>query len=173
VGAASERNFAFIDGQNLHVGVTHLGWKLDWRRFRVYLQEHYRVARAFYFLGYIPDNQAVYTRLQNASYTLVFKTVTYRGDGKPKGNVDAELVLQAMIEYPQYERAVIVTGDADFGCLVRYLYQQDKLERVISPNGKQCSALLKRAARERLDFLEAARGKIEYKNEGAPPQDVT
>ena len=90
----SIRNFAFIDGQNLHVGVTHLGWKLDWRRFRVYLQEHYRVARAFYFLGYIPDHQAVYTRLQNASYTLVFKTVTYRGEGKPKGNVDAARALE-------------------------------------------------------------------------------
>jgi len=39
VAAASGRNFAFIDGQNLHVGVTHLGWKLDWRRFRVYDNE--------------------------------------------------------------------------------------------------------------------------------------
>ena len=68
-----------------------------------------------------PGNQALYTRLQNAGYTLVFKTVTYRGEGKPKGNVDAELVLQAMIEYPHYERAVIVTGDGDFSCLVRYL----------------------------------------------------
>jgi len=164
VAVPSIRNFAFIDGQNLHVGVTHLGWKVDWRRFRVHLAEHYRVRRAFYFVGYIPDNQAVYTRLQNAGYTLIFKPVMYHQDGKPKGNVDAELVLQAMIEYPHYERAIIVTGDGDFGCLVRYLYQHDKLERVLSPNRRQCSALLKRAARERLDFLEEARGKIEYKN---------
>jgi uncharacterized LabA/DUF88 family protein len=158
----SARNFAFIDGQNLHLGVTVLGWQLDWRRFRVYLAEHYRVSRAFYFVGYIPDNQAVYTRLQNAGYTLIFKPVTYH-EGKAKGNVDAELVLQAMIEYLNYERAVVVTGDGDFSCLVRYLYQQDKLERVLSPNRKRCSALLKRAAREKLDFLEEAKGKIEYK----------
>lgn len=156
-------NFAFIDGQNLHLGVTVLGWKLDWHRFRVYLSEHYRVGRAFYFIGYIPDNQAVYTRLQNAGYTLIFKPVTYQHGGRPKGNVDAELVLQAMIEYPRYEHAVIVTGDGDFGCLVRYLYQQDKLERVLSPNRRRCSALLKRAVREKIDFLEEARGKIEYK----------
>ena len=43
--------------------------------------------------GFIPDNQPLYTRLQKAGYTVVFKPVTYRGDGKPKGNVDAELVL--------------------------------------------------------------------------------
>ena len=99
--------------------------------------------------------------------------MTYRGDGKPKGNVDAELVLQVMLEYPRYDGAVIVTSDGDFACLVRYLYERAKLERVVSPNRKGCSALLKRAARERPDFLEDARRKIEYKNKGAPPQDNT
>ncbi|MBI4560491.1 MAG: NYN domain-containing protein [Candidatus Rokubacteria bacterium] len=95
---------------------------------------------------------------------MVFKPITYRGDGKPKGNVDAELVLQAMIDYPGYERAVIVTSDGDFACLVRYLYERAKLERVLSPNRKGCSALLKRAAREKLDFLEEARRRLEYKS---------
>ena len=164
VTVASPRNFAFIDGQNLHLGIRDLGWRVDWRRLRVHLEEHYRVTRAFYFVGFIPDNQPLYTRLQKAGYTVVFKPVTYRGDGKPKGNVDAELVLQAMIEYPHYERAVVVTGDGDFGCLVRHLYNKGKLERVLSPNRRRCSALLKRAARERLDFLEEARGKIQYKS---------
>jgi uncharacterized LabA/DUF88 family protein len=84
--------------------------------------------------------------------------------GKAKGNVDAELVLQAMIDFDNYERAVIVTSDGDFGCLVRYLYEKGKLERVLSPSRKSCSVLLKRAAREKIDFLEDARKKIEYKN---------
>ena len=137
-------NFAFIDGQNLHLGTAELGWSLNWRRFRIYLEEHYRVSHTYYFIGYI----------------LVFKEVTYRGDVKPKGNVDAELVLQAMIEYPEYDRAVVATSDGDFACLVRYLYEQGKLERVLSPHRKTCSALLKRAARERIDFLEDARRKI-------------
>ena len=68
-----------------------------------------------------------------------------------------------MIEYPNYERAVIVTSDGDFGCLVRYLYDQGKLERVLSPNRKGCSVLLKRAGRERVDFVEGLRGRLEYK----------
>ena len=157
-------NFAFLDGQNLNLGIRDLGWKLDFKRFRVHLAEHYEVSRAYYFIGYLPDNQRLYNGLQNAGFTLVFKPITYRGDGKPKGNVDAELVLQAMIDYREYDRALIVTSDGDFACLVRYLYEQGKLERVLSPNRKGCSALLKRAARERLDFLEEARKKLEYKN---------
>ncbi len=138
-------NFAFIDGQNVHLGITALGWKLGLKRFRVYLEEHYRVSRAYYFVGYIPNNQRLYTALQNVGYT-------------------AELVLQAMLEYPHYERAVIVTNDGDFACLVRHLYDHGKLERVLSPNRRFCSALLKRAAREKLDFLENAKTKIAYKS---------
>ena len=67
-----------------------------------------------------------------------------------------------MIDYPRYERAVIVTSDGDFACLVRYLYDQGKLERVLSPNRKGCSVLLKKAAREKIGFLDEARGRLEY-----------
>ena len=165
-------NFAFIDGQNLHLGFKErLGWSLDFGAFRVYLKYRYGVARAYYFIGYVPGNQALYTSLQNAGYTLVFKTVM-PGGGKPKGNVDAELVLQAMIEYPNYDRAVIVTSDGDFACLVRYLDEKEKLERVLSPTREKCSTLLRQAARARIDFLDGARSKLEYKrSEGAPRQD--
>ena len=166
-------NFAYIDGNNVHLGIAALGWKLDWRRFRVYLTEHYGVSRAYFFIGYLPEQQGLYNSLQHSGYTLVFKPVMYRPEGKPKGNVDAELVLQAMIDYRDYERAAIVTSDGDFACLVRYLYEQGKLERVLSPNRKGCSALLKRAAREKIDFLEDARRKLEYKAEGVPRQDET
>ncbi len=157
-------NFAFIDSQNVHLGISSLGWKLDWKRFRVHLKESYRVTTAYIFMGFLPENQGLYQSLQRSGYVLVFKPVTYRGDGKAKGNVDAELVLQAMIDLGKYEKAVIVTSDGDFACLVRYLYEQGKLERVLSPNRKGCSALLKRAAREKIDFLENARKKVEYKN---------
>lgn len=157
-------NYAFIDGQNLHLGITGLGWRLDWKRFRVHLTEHYRVGRAYYFIGYVPGHQKMYVGLQNAGYTLVFKEVTYGMGGRPKGNVDAELVLQAMLELPHYDSAVIATSDGDFACLVRYLYDRDKLERVLSPHRRTCSALLKRAAREKIDFLEDAKRKISYKS---------
>ncbi len=69
-----------------------------------------------------------------------------------------------MIDYEKYEKAVIVTSDGDFACLVRHLYEKGKLERVLSPNIKGCSVLLKRAAREKTDFLESARKKLEYKD---------
>lgn len=93
---------------------------------------------------------------------LIFKTVTWRDDGKPKGNVDAELVPQAMIDRDEYERAVIVTSDGDFACLVRYLDEADKLEAVLSPNRERCSALLEKAAKGRMQFLDTLRERVEW-----------
>lgn len=59
-----------------------------------------------------------------------------------KGNVDAELVLYAMKELPNYDKAVIVSGDGDFFSLVEYLQEQGKLANVLTPNW-QYSSLLK------------------------------
>ena len=157
-----QRVYAFIDAQNLNMGVRDLGWKLDWQRFRVYLSHKYRVEKAFLFMGYMPENQRLYSSLQQAGFVLIFKPVLIHRDEKVKGNVDAELVLHTMIEYPNYSQAVVVTSDGDFACLVRYLREQDKLLKVISPKHDTCSVLLRNAARERMAYLEDLRGKLAY-----------
>ena len=45
-----ENNYAFIDSQNLNMGIKELGWKLDWKRFRIYLKEKYSVSTAHLFI---------------------------------------------------------------------------------------------------------------------------
>ncbi|HEV7454262.1 MAG TPA: NYN domain-containing protein [Candidatus Saccharimonadales bacterium] len=135
--------FAFIDSQNLNLGVRSEGWKLDYRKFRQYLRQKYSVQQAWVFIGYVAGNEALYTNLQKWGYIVIFKPTLEKPDGIVKGNVDAELVLHAMIEYPNYERAVIVSGDGDFHCLIEYLDKQKKLLKVIAPN-RQFSGLLRR-----------------------------
>ena len=41
------KNYAFIDAQNVHLGIKSLGWKIDWKKFRVYLKDKYKVANAY------------------------------------------------------------------------------------------------------------------------------
>lgn len=157
------RNYAFIDGQNLNLGIRELDWHLDFKRFRVYLREKYYVEKAYYFIGYLEGNRNLYKFLQEAGYILVFKPIVKDSDGKAKGNVDADLVLQAMIDFPEYEKAVIVTSDGDFYCLVNYLDSRDKLCVVLSPNREKCSVLLKKTAKERLFFMNNLKRKLEHK----------
>ena len=156
----SETNFAFIDSQNLNLGIRALGWKLDWKKFRVYLQEKYHVATAYVFIGFIPQNNELYSYLQKVGFVLVFKPTLPDKDGKIKGNVDADLVLQAMIEFPNYEKAIIVSSDGDFYSLVKYLYEKNKLEKVMSPYVRTCSSLLKKTAKERIVYMDNLRGKL-------------
>lgn len=158
----NENNYAFIDSQNLNLGVNKLNWKLDFKKFRVYLKEKYKVSQAFLFIGFIPENQDLYSSLQKNGYILIFKPVLFDCDKKPKGNVDADLVLQTMIEFDNFDQAIIVSSDGDFYCLVKYLYEKGKLSRVISPDVKNCSKLLKKTAKEKIVFMDNLRNKLEY-----------
>jgi len=156
-------NYAFIDSNNLNLGVKELGWNLDWKKFRVYMKEKYNVSTAYLFIGYVPINQDLYSSLQKAGYILVLKPTIPDKDGNTKGNIDADLVLQTMIDYNNYDKAIIVSSDGDFYSLVKYLYESDKLRLVISPYNKTCSSLLKKSAKEKIVFMNNLRGKLEYK----------
>src|SRR5215216_5499705 len=145
-------NFAFIDNQNLNLGVQKTGWKMNWRRFREWLQQEYGVEKAFMFIGYMPNFEDLYQQMHDHGFLVVLKptlemfNAPVEGAPKPdpkklddkkpavKGNVDAELVLYAVKEMPNYDKAIIVSGDGDFFGLVEYLAEQKKLLNVLTPN---------------------------------------
>ena len=140
-------NHAFIDGANLHRGIKSLDWKLDYKRFRIWLKEKYGVDKAYIFIGLIPKNKDLYTYLQECGFTLIFKEVVYDVDGKAKGNCDADLVLKVVQDVYEniFNKALIVSSDGDYSGLVKFLISKSKLEGILSPSTeKKCSILLKR-----------------------------
>lgn len=155
-------NYAFIDSQNLNLAIQDQGWKLDFQRFRVYLRDKYGIEKAFLFIGYIPTNQSLYTSLQAFGYILIFKPTLKGPKGKIKGNVDAELVLHAMKEMMNYDKALIVSGDGDFACLVEHFKKMGKLLNVMVPDRNQYSSLLRKFSKNMV-FMNNLRGKLEYK----------
>jgi uncharacterized LabA/DUF88 family protein len=156
-----ENNFAFIDSQNVYKGTRRdLGWELDWVRFRVYLKHKYDITRAYLFIGFMPEHNDIYDDLQKAGFILKFKPVLPNGKDGVKGNIDADLVLQAMIDYLDYDRAVIVSSDGDFYSLARYLYDNQKLLAVLSPHRKTCSLLLRKSAKDKMVYMDNLREKL-------------
>ncbi len=151
-------NFAFIDSQNLNLGTQKMGWKMDWRKFRKYLAQEYNVTSAYMFIGHMPEHEDLYEQMHNVGFLVVLKptletmklpedekTVTKeKGDTvrATKGNIDADLVLWAVKEMPNYDKAIIVSGDGDFLSLIEYLQEQKKLLKIMTPNW-QYSSLLK------------------------------
>lgn len=144
---SKENNFVYIDSANLHRGIAGLGWKIDYARFRVWLSEKYGASKAYIFIGLISKYKDLYTYLQECGFTLIFKEVVYDGEGKAKGNCDADLVLQATRDAYEnkYDKAVIVSSDGDYASLVKFLKERRKLKMILSPHIKNlCSILLKR-----------------------------
>lgn len=173
-------NYAFIDSQNVNVSTQKFGWKMNWRELRKFLQEKYDVNKAFMFIGYVPEFEALYEQMHDAGFSVVLKPTydmtkpynpqvkeveipadkEYRSFGEKaaadlsgqqkteaaaaeqteaakrhiKGNIDAELVLWAMKELKNYDKAIIVSGDGDFYCLVEYLHEQKKLLKLLVPS---------------------------------------
>jgi len=161
--------FAFIDSNNLHLGVLSQGWKLDWRKFRQYLRNKYNVNKAYLFIGQVAGNEALYAFLQESGYILIFKPTLERQQQdkvKIKGNVDAELVLHVMIQYKNYDKAVIVTGDGDFHCLVEYLEEKGKLLKILAPTNHYSSLLRKFNNKNYIVRIDLLRGSLEQKKTG-------
>lgn len=165
--------YAFIDSQNLNLGTSkdiskhgkriYIGWKLDFKKFRQYLTDKFRVNKAFLFIGYIPQNKTLYHALHSFGYELVYKPTVKDDQGKVKGNVDAELVLYAAaVEFVRYEKAVVVAGDGDYRCLYEFLVKRGKLLRIIIPNSKSESSLLKPFQAYKT-FIENEKSKLEAK----------
>jgi uncharacterized LabA/DUF88 family protein len=170
--------YAFIDSQNLNLSVRndlinentgeiiYKGWKLDYKRFFIYLKDKFKVDKAFLFIGCVLGNERLYSFLENTGYKVIYKPTLDYPEGKKriiKGNVDAELVLHAMIEFPNYSKAIIVSGDGDYHCLVEYLEMQNKLLHIIIPNKQKYSSLLREFSRYFV-FVTDLRAKLEVRN---------
>src|SRR3989338_8052180 len=155
-----KKNYAFIDSQNLNLAIRELGWKLDFKKFRIYLRNKYSIDKAFIFIGYFPGNELLYTSLQQWGYIVIFKP-TLEIKGVVKGNCDAELILHCMIQKDNFNKAIIVSNDGDFHCLVEYLLEQKKLLKLITTS-KNYSSLLRKFAKYIVP-VPLFRHKVEYK----------
>jgi len=169
-----KNNFAYIDGNNFYQGIKSSGQKINFRLFRRWLSDKYGIKRAYYFIGLIPKEKDLYASLQKAGYTLIFKEVVYDGEGKPKGNCDADLVLQAALDFfeKNCDGQILVSSDGDYSCLAKFLKDKNKLTAILSPYPKdRCSILLKRVNTP-IVYLNDVKGRFRL-NEKAPSKDGT
>lgn len=153
-------NYAFIDGQNLYKGIEELGWRLDYKRFFVYLREKYDVDKAILFLGYIAERESLYKYLRTCGFELVFKETSRNKAGQYKGNVDILMAMHILLTMGEYNKAIFVTSDGDFAPLVEHLLSVDKFRVILSPRHDLCSWLLRKYAKGRVNYLDESKSKL-------------
>lgn len=172
-------NIAYIDGQNLYLGTSGLHkekgdapWKIDLPRFRIYLEQKYKVQRAFFYLGYTKTGQEyekLYEAIQTAGFVLVFREHNSAMASNKKGNVDSDIIFSAMkrlYKKEKFNKIVLVAGDGDYKSLVDFLIEEGKFEKILFPNRRYRSSLYKPLSSTHFVYLDDkdVKRKIEYNN---------
>ncbi len=144
------KNIAYIDGQNLYMGTnsSKTPWKVDFFRFRIYLKEKYKIKKAYYYIGYmLEENRTLYEKIQEAGFILVFRKHNIAMEAKKKGNVDSDIIFDIMrklYKKEDFEKIILVSGDGDFRMLVDFLIEEQRFEKILFPNWKFASSLYKK-----------------------------
>ena len=138
-----ENNIAFIDAQNLHLGTQTENWKIDFKRFRIYLKDKFKINEAYFFLWFVDDEyQTMYRKIQKAGFILEFRKHNSSMKWKKKWNVDVDIVYDIMhrlLEEDDFDKIVLVSWDGDYIKLVKYLIKKNRLKKILFPNKKYSS----------------------------------
>ena len=134
----------YIDANNLHRSAKSLGFNIDYKKFGVWLRQKYSPTEIYIFIGYVSAMNNLYEYLRDCGFVLIFKETAVLGGGM-KGNCDTELVLKSVSDF--YTKSclsfILVSGDGDFGCLVKFLSKNGALSCVIIPDRNASSFLLR------------------------------
>ncbi|WP_235670331.1 NYN domain-containing protein [Prosthecochloris vibrioformis] len=138
------RTGVFIDGANIFYSQRHLGWQIDFSRLMAYFMGFSDSVEARYYVPEsgetTPEQAAFYRMLQANGYGIVAKPVKRivnreTGEVVMKGNLDVELVVDAMRLVSFYDLFILMSGDSDFLPLLRALKEMGKEVEVYSTRG--------------------------------------
>jgi uncharacterized LabA/DUF88 family protein len=137
-------NQAFIDAQNLYLNTVRATtpWILDLARFRAHLTQKCHVNKAYYFAGAYESNQDnLYAFIEQCGYILQFhEHATPFMSDKRKDSVEADivfLIMKKLHRKEDFDKVVLISGDGDYGRLVRFLIEEGRLEKLIVPSRAQ------------------------------------
>ncbi|HED37012.1 MAG TPA: NYN domain-containing protein [Ignavibacteria bacterium] len=140
-----ETVYVFIDASNLWEAQKAKGRLFDLEKLKMFLINKYkdRFLNIFYYTAYPANGTREYS-LEGKQKFFIFlnkglgfivrkkelkriKTVNNFGESiQEKGNMDVEMVIDALHYIKKYNTAVFFTGDSDFLALVTYLRNHEK-----------------------------------------------
>lgn len=174
----------FIDASNIHYYLVKEGWRIDWKKFKVFCENRYESPKYFYYEG-VPSKaqyfdihpehslpQFIQAKKDKMNYFKFLKSISFKirhkpvgrvydntaGEFKHKCNFDVELTIDALDGMDHYDLFVLFSGDGDFVRLIKYLKGKRKKTVVIAPYDR-LSDNLEEAANQVI-YLEDMRADI-------------
>jgi uncharacterized LabA/DUF88 family protein len=141
-----EKIALFIDGANLYAASRALGFDIDYRKMLQYFQKKGYLLRAYYYTALMEDQEFSSIRplvdwLDYNGYKIVTKPAREFTDSmgrkRIKGNMDIELVIDALQLSDTVDHYVLASGDGDFKSLVDALQKKGRKVSVLSTVSSQ------------------------------------
>ena len=136
-----ERLALFIDGPNLYAATKALGFDIDYKLLRSEFMRRGKMVRASYYMSILENEEYSPIRplvdwLEYNGFTLVTKPakefIDSSGRRKIKGNMDIELVVDAMEMADHVDHILLFSGNGDFRPLVVALQRKGVRVSVVS-----------------------------------------
>ncbi len=160
-----EKIALFIDGANLYSAARSLGFDIDYKRLLAEFGKKGYLLRAYYYTALAEDQEFSTLRplidwLDYNGYSVVTKPLKefydQAGRRKVKGNMDIELVIDAMELADQVDHVVLFSGDGDFRRLAEAVQRKGKKFSVVSSLQTQPPMIADDLRRQADNFIELA-----------------
>ncbi len=158
-----EKLAILIDGSNLFAATRALGFDIDFKLLRKEFMQKGRLLRMIYYTAILENDEYSPVRplvdwLQYNGYSMVTKNAKEFTDAsgrkKIKGDMDVEVVVDAMELAPHVDHIVLFSGDGNFRALVESLQRTGVRVSVVSTVRSQPSMISDELRRQADNFIE-------------------
>lgn len=155
---------AYIDGANIFYTQKNIGWTIDWKKVKKYLNQRWNILEIRYYTGIKKNDQKMakylryFDRIGIHTITKPLKRITTNKGFLFKSNFDVEMTTDILIDRIKHDEIIFFTGDSDFHYLTKKLKNLGKRVVVFSSR-KMLSWELKLTSNEYI-FIEDIKKKI-------------
>lgn len=146
------RVYVFIDAANILYSQQSLHWRVDYEKLKNYFEKECDLGAMYFYTGRVGDNHkqsAFLEKLKKLGYQVRAKEVKRirisRNTFEWKGNLDAELIIDALKNSDNFDTCILMSGDSDFAPLLDELKTREKRVIVMSTKHHISRELIERA----------------------------
>lgn len=144
--------YVFIDAANILYSQQTLGWRIDYQKLKKYLEEECDLKGLYFYTGKIGKDhkqKRFLEKMISYGYQVKAKEVKMIKVApniyEKKGDLDAELIIDALKNLDNFDTCILMSGDSDFAPLVDELKERGKWVIVMSTKHHISRELIERA----------------------------
>lgn len=146
------RVYVFVDAANILYSQQTLRWRVDYKKLKEYFEKECDLRAIYFYTGHVGENHKqnlFLEKLKSIGFQVRAKEVKRikisRNVYEWKGNLDAELIIDALKNTDNFDTCILMSGDSDFAPLIDELKEKKKRVIVMSTKHHVSRELIERA----------------------------